>query len=71
MAKPRLTREYAKTLAMNFNFPLGLDFHVLSNRMVLGIIDAANDYGYKKPSKANGSRARYFYAYLNRVARKG
>ena len=64
---PRLTKHDATNLARRFGFPLGADFHSLSSGVVDAITHAADEWKYKKPRSANGSRARYFYAYLNRV----
>lgn len=46
------------------------DFHTLSTEAVLALVDAAKANGYRKPKNANGSTARYFFAYLNRDINK-
>ena len=48
------------------------DFHALDSDQVESVIYFADLHKYRRPKNANGSRARYFYAYLERVAaRKG
>ena len=44
------------------------DFHALNSEQVEKIISLADSRGYRAPKNAKGSRARYFYAYLERVA---
>lgn len=52
-------------------FDFKTDFHALSIRVVELIIEQADLMGYRKPKNANGSRARYYWALLQRVHRKG
>ena len=47
----------------------GQDFHALYSRQVDVILEAADRVGYRKPKNANGSRSRYFHAYLERLCR--
>lgn len=54
------------------------DFHALSSGDVLALLAYADSYGYRAPKNANGSRGRYWHAYLVRIieaadrqARKG
>lgn len=54
-------------IATAHNIPLGVDFHTLASDVVHRILDAADARKYRKPKTANGSRARYFYAMLNRA----
>lgn len=58
----------ALSLSTKYHIPLGEDFHTLRNDVVDRIIAAADERKYRKPKNANGSRARYFYAQLNRDA---
>ncbi len=44
------------------------DFHALPSSAVDLLIDFADIHRYRKPRNANGSRARYFHAYLTRRA---
>ena len=64
----KLTPQLARSLAKRHGFSLGQNFFVLSASTVCQILDAADSVGYRKPKNANGSRGRYFYAYLNRAA---
>ena len=47
----------------------GADFHALGSRQVDTLLEAAKRVGYRKPKNANGSRGRYFHAYLERRCR--
>lgn len=66
-----MTFEQARALVNVYCIPLNRDFHSLNPQHVQNVLDAANARGYRKPANANGSRARYFYAYLMRVINKG
>ena len=44
------------------------DFHALGTEAVDRLLSHADAMNYRKPPNANGSRARYFHAYLQRVA---
>lgn len=57
----------ARNMANTFGFPLGADFHALDSDSVRRILLAADSVKYRAPKTANGSRARYLYAYLNRA----
>ena len=50
---------------------IGLDqnFHTLRSEQVDGLLREADRVRYQKPRNANGSRARYFCARLQRLAR--
>jgi hypothetical protein len=50
--------------------PPHADFFTLSASQVNDLLTFADDQGYRKPRNANGSRGRYWYAYLQRSARK-
>ena len=45
-------------------------FHSLPSDQVAQVLREADLVKYRKPKTANGSRARYFYEYLARTARK-
>lgn len=47
----------------------GENFHVLSPSKVDELVTAAIAAKYHKPKNANGSRGRYFHAYLQRACR--
>ena len=42
------------------------DFHTLSSSKVELLVEAAKACGYRKPSSANGSTARYFFQHLTK-----
>lgn len=48
----------------------GQDFHTLSATQVERLLAEADLMRYRKPENANGSRARYFYALLQRRVRR-
>jgi len=49
--------------------PLGADFHTLSSAQVEALLDEAKRMRYQRPANANGSKARYFHDYMQRLAR--
>lgn len=65
----RMTHDDARNLCAQF----GINRHPLRNwyRMSSSqrdsVLCAADAWGYRKPRNANGSRGRYFYAYLAAV----
>lgn len=65
-----MTRTESLDLATRYGIPLGEDFHTLRSEVVDRVIAAADEWKYRKPATANGSRGRYFYALLNRAAGK-
>ena len=65
-----MTAYNATSLAAQFQIPLGRDFFTLKASEVCQVIEAAEFVKYRKPRFANGSRGRYFYAALNRAARR-
>ena len=44
------------------------DFHALPSDRVSQLLVYADLHKYRRPRNANGSRARYFHAYLSRLA---
>lgn len=66
----RINANDARNIAARHGFPLGADFHTLGADAVSGVLTAAHAYGYRQPRQANGSKARYFHAFLQRVARR-
>jgi len=44
------------------------DFHALPSAQVESLVATAREYGYRAPRNANGSRARYWHAFLTRRA---
>ncbi|HMA20695.1 MAG TPA: hypothetical protein VKO87_07815, partial [Gemmatimonadaceae bacterium] len=47
-----------------------VDYHSLSSEQVDMLLTSADAVKYRKPRDANGSRGRYFHAYLTRLARR-
>lgn len=70
MSGPRIDRQRARDILSRCHAPLGTDFHALRTWQVDSIVSEADAYGYRKPRNANGSRARYFHAYLVRAANR-
>jgi hypothetical protein len=66
-----MTYTQAKRLIETYHIRVDRDFHALGSMEVLSVTMAANDYRYRAPRGANGSRARYFHAYLQRVIARG
>ena len=66
----RLSRLDARQILFGREIPMNVDFHALRSSQVDEIIHAANAHGYQAPKNANGSRARYFHAYLMRAAQR-
>ena len=60
----------ARSLATQYAINLEKDFFTLSFHEVAQVILAADTRRYRKPRQANGSRGRYFFAYLQRAARR-
>lgn len=66
---PRLDKSTALDILARCKVPLGVDFHALASSQVDSIVAEADLFKYRAPRHANGSRARYFHAYLTRAAR--
>lgn len=63
-----MTKNEATNLAHKYSIALGKDFFTLSSDEVSRVLAAADERKYRKPKNANGSRARYFFALLQRAA---
>ena len=61
-----MTAKKAAALAMLPRLKLTADFFTLDSDTVLQLVDVAKAVGYRRPKNANGSTARYFFAYLAR-----
>ena len=61
-----MTDKKAAALAMLPRLKLTADFFTLDSDTVLQLVDVAKAVGYRRPRNANGSTARYFFAYLAR-----
>jgi hypothetical protein len=64
----RIDRMTASDVLSRAKAPRGTDFHALPSSVVEALIEEADAHGYRRPRNANGSRARYFHAYLTRAA---
>lgn len=65
-AKRELRAQKFTHLCHRYDISITEYFHALPASTVERIIEAADDYGYRKPKHANGSRARYFFALMQR-----
>ena len=65
----RMTRSNACSLLFTLDIRPDADFHQLSSGKVDDLLKAADQYGYRKPKNANGSRGRYFFQYVKRTCR--
>lgn len=63
-----MTPDDARDTLRNCRILLGSDFHALPSDAVERLLERADAWKYRKPRNANGSRARYFHAYLQRLA---
>lgn len=64
-----LTPNTARAILERCTIDPETDFHALAVEHVANLLITADEYGYRKPKNANGSRGRYWYAYLQRRAR--
>lgn len=64
----RLDRFEALCKLNELHIPLDVNFHALDSDAVERLADAAWAERYRKPRNANGSTARYYHAYLMRLA---
>jgi len=67
---PFMTRDTARALCSQFAIDTTRDFHSLSQDEVARVLEAAKACKYVTPKNANGSKARYFHAYLRRSANR-
>ena len=63
-----MTRGEALMLAHVHGFDWRTDWHAMCSDAKEAVLRAADAYGYRKPRNANGSRGRYFAAYVQRAA---
>jgi hypothetical protein len=66
----KITAPQARTILGDLGINPEWEFHVLNSRQVSDLVAQADFFKYRKPKDANGSRARYFHAYLVRMATK-
>lgn len=67
----RLTYARARSLCSVYGFNPFEDFHAMSTGSKEAVIRAADSVKYKAPKNANGSRGRYFAAYVRRIIERG
>ncbi len=67
----RLDYWQARTLASTFGFNPLEDFHAMFTTNDVRYRFAADSVKYRQPKNANGSRGRYFAAYIRRIIEKG
>jgi hypothetical protein len=63
---PQMDRSRAKAILNRCN--ANGNFFTLSSSVVDDLLAEADHVKYRKPQNANGSRGRYFHAYLSRRA---
>lgn len=61
-----MKRELAQNLVKTYHIDISKDFSTLSSFEVCEVLEAADEWHYRKPKHANGSRGRYFFALLQR-----
>lgn len=66
MAIKKLSKEDAKALAKKMGINFSKDFFELSMSDKETLVSIAKLKGYRKPSTASGSTARYFFEYLTK-----
>ena len=62
--KHKMTKETARAMVRSRGISLSANFHTLSSSKVSALLEVADLMKYRKPKNANGSRGRYFFAYL-------
>jgi len=71
MSTPRLRPGDAREILAGIGNPCGnRDFHTLRQAQVEALLAEADKLAYRQPRNANGSRARYFHAWLVRVSNR-
>lgn len=66
----RMTHDDARNLCAQFGIvrhPELPDWHAMDSDQKERVLAAADTWKYRKPKNANGSRGRYFAAYLSRA----
>lgn len=61
-----MTNKKSAALALLPRLDLKADFFTLDSSTVGELVEVAKAVGYRRPRNANGSTARYFFAYLQR-----
>lgn len=65
---PRMDSDDASEILSRCNLQARPDFFTLPAATVESLLAHADAVKYRKPKNANGSRGRYFYAYVCRAA---
>lgn len=65
-----MTRYDAINILHDVGAKVNQDFFTLSSSQVEIVLERAKAFKYRHPKNANGSKARYFYAFVSRAARK-
>lgn len=60
----------ARNIMAGIGCELSADYHTLDSNQVNRVLMEARQYGYRKPKNANGSTARYFFSFVQRVAHR-
>lgn len=63
-----MDRETAYLILNQCGIPKGTNFFTLGQSQVSTLLTYADRYKYRAPKNANGSRGRYFHAYVERAA---
>ena len=66
----RLSKIDTWALCTSFGIDPRQDWHAMPSAMKEAVLSAADARRYRKPKNANGSRGRYFAAYLRRAIGK-
>lgn len=69
MMDKEISRHYAREILRAIDSNETQDFHTLSSEKVEILLTWADAQKYRKPKNANGSRARYYFARLQRLAK--
>lgn len=70
MKQAQQTAETREVPPMDLSSIIAADFFVLNPAQVEVLLNEANYTHYRRPRNANGSRARYFHAKLQREKRR-
>lgn len=62
-----VTPREARTILDRCGIIYDVDYDTLRSSVVNDLLEWADKIGYRKPKNANGSRGRYFHAYLTRI----
>jgi len=63
-ANRKIAKEYARNLLRSKGISFKADYDTLHISDVDRLLEVADLMRYRKPKNANGSRGRYFFAYL-------